>query len=79
MAKKAGTIERAVSDEIVIRYDDGTRESYRMIKFSRSNQSNCYNQKPIVLKGDHVEAGEVIADGPSTSNGELALGKNQLI
>ena len=52
---------------------------YHLIKFSRSNQSNCYNQKPIVFKGDHVEAGEVIADGPSTQNGEIALGKNPLI
>ncbi len=79
VAEKPGTVESAVSNEIVIRNDDGSRKSYRLTKFSRSNQSNCYNQRPIVLKGAHVEAGEVIADGPSTSNGELALGKNPLI
>ncbi|MCD7981318.1 MAG: DNA-directed RNA polymerase subunit beta [Clostridiales bacterium] len=80
LAKRAGVVERACSSEIVIRYDDdGTRETVKLTKFSRSNQSNCYNQIPIVYKGDHVEAGEVIADGPSTSNGELGLGKNPLI
>ena len=79
VAKKAGTIERSVSNEITMRNDDGTRTVYKLTKFSRSNQSNCYNQRPIVFKGDHVEAGEVIADGPSTSNGELGLGKNPLI
>ncbi|HAD18763.1 MAG TPA: hypothetical protein DCF42_00035, partial [Lachnospiraceae bacterium] len=72
--------ERSCSDAITIRYDDdGTREVYKLQKFVRSNQSNCYNQRPIVFKGDHVKAGEVIADGPSTSQGELALGKNPLI
>ena len=79
VAKKPGTVESSVSNEITIRNDDGTREVYRLTKFSRSNQSNCYNQRPVVFKGDHVEAGEVIADGPSTSQGELALGKNPLI
>ncbi len=79
VAKKAGTIEKSQSDEIWIKNDDGTSSNYRLTKFSRSNQSNCYNQRPIVFKGDHVEAGEVIADGPSTSQGELALGKNPLI
>ena len=80
LAKKAGTVLRSTSKEITIKYDeDGTVETYRLTKFMRSNQSNCYNQKPIVFKGDHVEAGEVIADGPSTYNGELALGKNPLI
>ena len=79
IAKKAGTVESAESAQIVVKNDDGTREVYKLTKFSRSNQSNCYNQRPIVFKGDHVEAGEVIADGPSTSNGELALGKNPLI
>ncbi|MCR5468348.1 MAG: DNA-directed RNA polymerase subunit beta, partial [Lachnospiraceae bacterium] len=78
-AKKGGIVESAVSNEIVIKNDDGERDVYRLTKFSRSNQSNCYNQRPIVFKGDRVEAGEVIADGPSTSNGELALGKNPLI
>ena len=79
VAKKAGTITRSVSNEIDIANDDGTKETYKLTKFMRSNQSNCYNQRPIVVKGDHVEAGQVIADGPSTSNGELALGKNPLI
>ena len=79
VAKKAGTITRSVSNEIDIDYDDGTKETYKLTKFLRSNQSNCYNQKPIVNKGDHVEAGQTIADGPSTANGELALGKNPLI
>ncbi|HEY9574779.1 MAG TPA: DNA-directed RNA polymerase subunit beta [Lachnospiraceae bacterium] len=80
VAKKAGTIERATSKEITIQYDeDKSRETYRLTKFLRSNQSNCYNQKPIVFKGEHVEAGQVIADGASTANGELALGKNPLI
>ena len=79
VAKKAGTIERAESNKITMKYDDGTREEYKLSKFARSNQSNCYNQRPIVLKGEHVEAGQVIADGPSTSMGELALGKNPLI
>ena len=80
IAKRSGTIERSTSKDIVIRYDeDGVKETYKLTKFSRSNQSNCYNQKPIVFKGEHVEAGQVIADGPSTANGELALGKNPLI
>ncbi len=80
VAKRAGTILRSTSKEIVMRYDDDqTTETYRLTKFMRSNQSNCYNQRPIVFKNEHVEAGQVIADGPSTSNGELALGKNPLI
>ena len=80
VAKKAGVVERSTSKEITIRYDeDGSKETYRLIKFSRSNQSNCYNQKPIVFKGDRVVAGQVIADGASTDNGEIALGKNPLI
>ena len=80
VAKRAGVIERAESNQITMKYDDdGTREVYHLSKFSRSNQSNCYNQRPIVFKGEHVEAGQVIADGPSTSMGELALGKNPLI
>ena len=79
VAKKNGTIESSESKRIVVRNDDGTRDEYRLTKFSRSNQSNCYNQKPIVFQGEHVEAGQVIADGPSTANGELALGKNPLI
>ena len=79
VAKKAGTIERSESNQITMKNDDGTRDVYRLTKFSRSNQSNCYNQRPIVFKGEHVEAGQVIADGPSTSMGEIALGKNPLI
>ena len=80
VAKNAGVVERSASNEIVIKRDsDGNRDVYHLTKFKRSNQSNCYNQKPIVYKNDHVEAGEVIADGPSTCNGEIALGKNPLI
>ena len=79
VAEKGGLVDRATSTEIVILEDDGNRHSYQLTKFARSNQSNCYNQKPIVTKGDRVEAGDVIADGPSTSNGEIALGKNPLI
>ena len=79
VAKHAGVVERSESKRIVIKCEDGTRDEYELAKFTRSNQSNCYNQRPIVFKGDKVEAGEVIADGPSTCNGELALGKNPLI
>ena len=79
VAKHAGIVERSESNKIVIKTDDGMRDEYHLMKFVRSNQSNCYNQRPIVFKGDRVEAGEVIADGASTSNGEIALGKNPLI
>ena len=79
VAKKAGTIDYVSSNLIKITYDDGEKDEYHLSKFSRSNQSNCYNQKPIVFKGNHVAQGEVIADGPSTEGGELALGKNPLI
>ena len=79
VAKKAGTIDYVSSKEIRMTYDDGEQEVYHLTKFSRSNQSNCYNQVPIVFKGNHVAQGQVIADGPSTSQGELALGKNPLI
>ncbi len=79
VAKKSGVIEFVSSKLIRMTCDDGEKMEYRLIKFSRSNQSNCYNQKPIVMKGEHVKAGQVIADGPSTSEGELALGKNPLI
>ncbi len=79
VAKKAGTITYVSSKLIRITYDDGEKAEFRLHKFERSNQSNCYNQKPIVFKGDHVEAGQVIADGASTSGGELGLGKNPLI
>ena len=79
VAREAGTVEKSTSTEIVIKRADGNRDTYKLTKYARSNQSNCYNQKPIVTKGDVVEKGEVIADGPSTSNGEIALGKNPLI
>ena len=79
VAEEAGVVERSTSTEIVIRQEDGNLKKYKLTKFLRSNQSNCYNQRPIVFKGDRVEAGDVIADGPSTSNGEMALGKNPLI
>ena len=79
VAKAAGVVESAESSRIIVREDDGNKRTYTLTKFSRSNQSNCYNQRPIVFKGQRIEAGEVIADGPSTSQGELALGKNPLI
>ena len=79
VAKKAGTISYSCSNEIRMNNDDGTKDVYHLTKFMRSNQSNCYNQRPIVDKGERVEAGQVIADGPSTSGGEMALGKNPLI
>ena len=79
VAEQAGVIERSTSKEIVVKQDDGIRKTYKLTKFLRSNQSNCYNQRPIVVKGERVEEGQVIADGPSTANGEMALGKNPLI
>ena len=79
VAEEAGVVERSTSTEITIRQDDGSKKNYKLTKFLRSNQSNCYNQRPIVDKGERVEAGQVIADGPSTSQGEMALGKNPLI
>jgi len=79
VAKKAGTVERATSNEITIKNDDNTRDTYKLLMFARSNQGTSINQRPIVVKGEHVEEGQVIADGPSTAGGELALGKNPLI
>ena len=79
VAEAAGVVERSTSKEIVVKEEDGNKRTYKLTKFLRSNQSNCYNQRPIVVKGEQVEAGQVIADGPSTSNGEMALGKNPLI
>ena len=79
VAEQAGVVESSTSTSITIRHDDGTKKTYKLTKFQRSNQSNCYNQRPIVDKGERVAAGQVIADGPSTSGGEMALGKNPLI
>ena len=79
VAEEGGVVERATSTEIIIKQEDGVKKTYKLTKFLRSNQSNCYNQKPIVFKGEKVEKGQVIADGPSTANGEMALGKNPLI
>ncbi|KIR01971.1 DNA-directed RNA polymerase beta subunit [Lachnospiraceae bacterium TWA4] len=79
VARRSGIVDYVSSNKIIVRTPENEKDEYNLIKFKRSNQSNCYNQKPIVNKGDHVEKGEVIADGPSTSNGEIALGKNPLI
>ncbi|MDL2295748.1 DNA-directed RNA polymerase subunit beta [Lachnospiraceae bacterium OttesenSCG-928-E19] len=79
IAEKGGVVESSTSKYIVIKEEDGNKKKYKLTKFLRSNQSNCYNQRPIVVKGESVEAGQVIADGPSTANGEIALGKNPLI
>ena len=79
VAKRGGVVERSASNEVIIKADDGTRDTYKLLKFSGSNQGACYNQRPIVFRGDRVEKGDVLADGPSTSQGELALGKNPLI
>ena len=80
LAKHAGTIEFVDADCIKIRRDDGEGvDTYKLLKFKRSNQGTCINQRPIVCHGEHVEAGEVLADGPSTDNGEVALGKNLMI
>ena len=79
VAEQAGVVESSTSTSITIRHDDGTKKTYKLTQFQRSNQSNCYNQRPIVNTGDRVEEGEVIADGPSTDHGEMALGKNPLI
>ncbi len=79
VAKYAGTVERVDANSITIVREDGYKDVYTLVKFKRSNQSNCVNQKPIVKRGQHIEAGEVIADGPATANGEVALGKNALI
>ena len=79
VAKKSGTVERATSTEIVIKNDDNTKDTYKLLMFARSTQGTSINQRPIVVRGERVEAGQVIADGPSTSMGELALGKNPLI
>ncbi len=79
LAHHAGVVEYSTSKEIIVKRDDGIRDTYHVIKFSRSNQGNCMNQRPIVNKGDRVEVGDVLADGASTCGGEMALGKNPLI
>jgi len=79
IAKRSGTVEKVSSNEIIIRTDDGQRDSYKLMKYLRSNQGTCINQRPIVRKGDVIDAGDVIADGPSTDNGEIALGRNILM
>ncbi len=79
VAQKTGTVVRVTSDDIIMQNDDGTTSKYKMLKYLRSNQGTCINQRPIVLKGQRIEAGQVIADGPSTDNGELALGRNVLV
>ena len=79
VAKRSGVVERSTSKEIIVRAEDGTTDVYHVLKFARSNQGNCMNQRPIVNVGDKIEAGDVLADGASTANGEMALGKNPLI
>ncbi|WP_407313884.1 DNA-directed RNA polymerase subunit beta [Desulfosporosinus sp. SB140] len=79
VTKQAGVVERATADDIVVLHGDGTTERHKLLKYSRSNQGTCINQRPIVKKGDKVEASQIIADGPSTDHGELALGRNVLV
>jgi len=79
IARNSGVVEKVTANEIVIRTNSGTKDYYKLLKYQRSNQGTCINQRPIVRKGDVVEEGDVIADGPSTENGEIALGKNVLI
>ena len=79
IAKRSGVVEKSSASEIIVKTDDGDRDRYKLQKFVGSNQGACYNQRPIVYKNDRVLAGDVLADGPSTYNGELALGKNPLI
>ncbi len=79
LAKKAGVVDKVSADEIIIKNDEGIKDCYKLIKFKRTNQGTCNNQRPIVSKGDRVEAGDVIADGLATKNGEVSLGKNALI
>jgi len=79
LAKNSGVVQKVTADEIRIKTDDGKVDVYKLLKFKRSNQGTCINQKPIVFEGDYVEKGDVIADGPSTDHGELALGRNVLV
>ncbi|OLN32424.1 DNA-directed RNA polymerase subunit beta [Desulfosporosinus metallidurans] len=79
ITKQAGVVERATADDIIVLHDDGTTERHKLLKYLRSNQGTCINQKPIVMKGERVEANQIVADGPSTDHGELALGHNVLV
>jgi len=79
VSKKPGVVKSVSADRIIVQNDDGTETTYHLLKFMRSNQGTCYNQRPIVKVGDHIEADEIIADGPSTDQGELALGRNVLV
>ena len=79
LAEKSGEVTRVTGSKVIIKNDDGSTSSYKLMKFERSNQGSCMNQKPIVSRGDRVEKGEIIADGPSIDQGELALGRNSLI
>src|SRR5690606_2784692 len=79
LAEKAGVVEDVTADYITVLADDGTRKTYRVHKFKRTNQGTCFNQRPIVDEGQRVEEGQVLADGPSTEDGEMALGKNLLV
>ena len=79
LAEGEGTVTRVSADSITVRYDSGESKDYKLIKFSRSNQGTCFNQRPIVKVGERVKEGDVIADGPSTSQGEISLGKNVLV
>ena len=79
IAKNDGVVEKVSANEIIVRTKDGKKDTYKLLKYMRSNQGTCINQRPIVKKGDRVEKGQVIADGPSTDNGEIALGKNVLV
>lgn len=79
VARNAGEVARVTANEIIIKTDEGRNDTYKLLKFTRSNQGTCINQKPIVAKGEKVEAGQIIADGPSTDKGELALGRNILV
>ena len=79
VAKNSGIAERVTADEIVIKREDGNRDRYKLLKFKRSNHGTCINQTPIINKGEEVKVGDVIADGPATDLGEIALGRNCLI
>jgi len=79
VARRGGIVEKSAANEIVVKTEDGTKDRYKLQKFIGSNQGACYNQRPVVFKGAKVNAGEVLADGPSTNQGEIALGKNPLI